>query len=156
MQTNQLPTKTPVESKDNSIGEIILNFELLLGCAPLFLALCNSDVLCLNLVSCKQIDQTGATICVFAAQVANLCESYVGAALQGRQGYEWVLLFLHFLCVLCESTLTGLLGSMYNLYTQFLLASSPSLNNICCIIMGLNLFSVHYLMTRRKINCTHM
>ena len=149
MQTNQLPTKIPVESKDNSIGRIILNFELLLGCAPLLLSLCNTDVLCLNFVSCKQIDQTGATICIVAAQVANLCESYVGAALQGRQGYEWVLLFVHFLCVLCELTLRGPMGSMYNLYTQFLQAS-PSLKNIFCIIMGLKPYSVHYLMTRRK------
>lgn len=37
-----------------------------------------------------QTDQTGAVICVVAAQVANFCESYIGAALQGREGYEWV------------------------------------------------------------------
>ena len=112
--------------------------------------------LCLNFVSCKQIDQTGATICVFAAQVANLCESYIGAALQGRQGYEWVLFFMHFLSVLCELALRGPMGSMYNLYTQFRQAS-PSLKNIVCIVMGLKLYSVHFLMTRRNMyNRTHM
>jgi hypothetical protein len=37
-----------------------------------------------------QTDQTGAIICVVAAQIANLCESFIGAALQGRKGYEWV------------------------------------------------------------------
>jgi uncharacterized protein (TIGR00297 family) len=35
-------------------------------------------------------DQTGAVICVVAAQVANFCESYIGAAWQGREGYEWI------------------------------------------------------------------
>jgi uncharacterized membrane protein len=38
----------------------------------------------------KMTDQTGAIICVVAAQIANLCESFIGAALQGRKGYEWV------------------------------------------------------------------
>lgn len=35
-------------------------------------------------------DQSGAIICVLAAQVANFCESYIGAALQGREGFEWI------------------------------------------------------------------
>lgn len=39
---------------------------------------------------CCQIDVSGAILCVLASQVANLCESYVGATLQGRKGYEWV------------------------------------------------------------------
>ncbi|CAK9861115.1 unnamed protein product [Sphagnum jensenii] len=38
----------------------------------------------------KMTDQTGAIICVVAAQIANLCESFIGAALQGRKGYEWI------------------------------------------------------------------
>ena len=37
-----------------------------------------------------QTDTLGAVICVVAAQVGNLCESFVGAALQGQKGYEWV------------------------------------------------------------------
>jgi len=35
-------------------------------------------------------DTIGAVICVIAAQVGNLCESFVGAALQGQNGYEWL------------------------------------------------------------------
>lgn len=35
-------------------------------------------------------NQSGAVICVVAAQVANFCESYIGAALQGREGLEWI------------------------------------------------------------------
>ncbi|XP_073394447.1 protein VTE6, chloroplastic [Physcomitrium patens] len=35
-------------------------------------------------------DQFGAVICVLAAQVANFCESYIGAALQGREGFKWI------------------------------------------------------------------
>ncbi|KAG0618828.1 hypothetical protein M758_4G094500 [Ceratodon purpureus] len=35
-------------------------------------------------------DQSGAITCVLAAQVANLCESYIGAGLQGRKGFEWI------------------------------------------------------------------
>jgi uncharacterized membrane protein len=37
-----------------------------------------------------QTDQTGAIICVVAAQIANLCESFIGAALQGHESYEWI------------------------------------------------------------------
>lgn len=32
----------------------------------------------------------GAIICVVAAQVANICESFIGAALQDQKGSEWV------------------------------------------------------------------
>ena len=39
-----------------------------------------------------QTDVPGAVICVVAAQVANLCESFIGAALQDRKGSEWVCL----------------------------------------------------------------
>lgn len=35
-------------------------------------------------------DQSGAFICVLASQVANFCESYIGAGLQGRKGFEWI------------------------------------------------------------------
>ncbi|XP_024392744.1 protein VTE6, chloroplastic [Physcomitrium patens] len=35
-------------------------------------------------------DLPGAIICVGAAQVANLCESFIGAALQGQKGTEWI------------------------------------------------------------------
>lgn len=38
----------------------------------------------------QEIDVSGAILCVLASQVANLCESYVGATLQGRKGYEWL------------------------------------------------------------------
>jgi hypothetical protein len=40
-----------------------------------------------------QTDTIGAVICVIAAQVGNLCESFVGAALQGQKGYEWVQIY---------------------------------------------------------------
>lgn len=35
-------------------------------------------------------DVSGAVICVVAAQVANLCESFIGAALQDQKGSEWI------------------------------------------------------------------
>lgn len=35
-------------------------------------------------------DLSGAVICVVAAQVANLCESFIGAALQDQPGSEWI------------------------------------------------------------------
>ena len=31
-----------------------------------------------------------AVICVVAAQIANLGESFIGAALQGKEGFRWV------------------------------------------------------------------
>jgi uncharacterized membrane protein len=42
---------------------------------------------------CVQTDVAGAVMCVVAAQVANLCESFIGAALQDQKGSEWVCLF---------------------------------------------------------------
>lgn len=39
-----------------------------------------------------QTDVSGAVICVLAAQVANLCESFIGAAFQDQKGFEWVCL----------------------------------------------------------------
>jgi uncharacterized membrane protein len=46
----------------------------------------------LSAVACalNLTDQTGTVICVVTAQIANLCESFIGAALQGHEGYEWV------------------------------------------------------------------
>lgn len=46
----------------------------------------------LVLFMCVQTDVSGAVICVVAAQVANLCESFIGAALQDQKGSEWVRL----------------------------------------------------------------
>ncbi|KAH9549021.1 hypothetical protein CY35_11G118500 [Sphagnum magellanicum] len=45
----------------------------------------------LSAVACalNLTDQTGTVICVVTAQIANLCESFIGAALQGHEGYEW-------------------------------------------------------------------
>ncbi|RVW81940.1 Protein VTE6, chloroplastic [Vitis vinifera] len=37
-----------------------------------------------------QIDAVEAVICVVAAQIANLGESFIGAALQGKEGFRWV------------------------------------------------------------------
>jgi uncharacterized membrane protein len=50
----------------------------------------------LSAVACalNLTDQTGTVICVVTAQIANLCESFIGAALQGHEGYEWVLTLL--------------------------------------------------------------
>jgi uncharacterized protein (TIGR00297 family) len=47
----------------------------------------------LSAVACalNLTDQTGTVICVVTAQIANLCESFIGAALQGHEGYEWSL-----------------------------------------------------------------
>jgi len=47
----------------------------------------------LSAVACalNLTDQTGTVICVVTTQIANLCESFIGAALQGHEGYEWVL-----------------------------------------------------------------
>lgn len=42
-----------------------------------------------------QVDKSGAIIAVGASQLANLFESFLGATLQGRPGYEWVRLILH-------------------------------------------------------------
>jgi uncharacterized protein (TIGR00297 family) len=46
----------------------------------------------LSAVACalNLTDQTGTVICVVTAQIANLCESFIGAALQGHEGYEWI------------------------------------------------------------------
>lgn len=37
-----------------------------------------------------QIDAVEAVICVVAAQIANLGESFIGAALQGKEGFRWL------------------------------------------------------------------
>jgi uncharacterized protein (TIGR00297 family) len=46
----------------------------------------------LSAVACalNLTDQTGTVICVVTAQIANLCESFIGAALQGHEAYEWI------------------------------------------------------------------
>ncbi|KAL3680666.1 hypothetical protein R1sor_023622 [Riccia sorocarpa] len=38
----------------------------------------------------NQVDSTGGVIALVASQVANLFESYLGATLQGRPGFEWL------------------------------------------------------------------
>mgnify|MGYP000325891302 CR=1 FL=1 len=38
----------------------------------------------------NQVDLTGALICTFAAFVATTGESWLGASIQGKQGYEWL------------------------------------------------------------------
>ncbi|KAL2621579.1 hypothetical protein R1flu_001784 [Riccia fluitans] len=38
----------------------------------------------------NQVNSTGAVIALVASQVANLFESYLGATLQGRPGFEWL------------------------------------------------------------------
>ena len=37
-----------------------------------------------------QVSMSRAVIGVFASQIANLFESYIGATLQDKPGYEWV------------------------------------------------------------------
>lgn len=38
----------------------------------------------------KQVGSHEAIICVLAAQIANLGESVIGAALQEKEGFKWV------------------------------------------------------------------
>ncbi len=71
-----------------------------------------------NWISCSflQTDQTGTVICVVTAQIANLCESFIGAALQGHEGYEWVfpllLPLIHKLLLPCSFWMQDLLDSV--------------------------------------------
>jgi uncharacterized membrane protein len=52
-----------------------------------------------------QTDVKGIITCIVAAQVANICESIVGATLQGQKGFKWVKvpIFL-FHCIWFEIT----------------------------------------------------
>eukprot|EP00250_Pteridium_aquilinum_P028120 c36620_g1_i1 orf=69-1043(+) len=45
-----------------------------------------------SLIACKihQVTVRGAVMCVVASQVANLFESYAGATLQDKEGFEWL------------------------------------------------------------------
>jgi hypothetical protein len=48
-----------------------------------------------------QTDVKGIITCVVAAQVANICESIVGATLQGQKGFKWVkvpIFLFHCIC----------------------------------------------------------
>ncbi|EFJ07635.1 hypothetical protein SELMODRAFT_133256 [Selaginella moellendorffii] len=40
--------------------------------------------------SLHEVDFSGAVICVISSQVANFFESYLGATLQGKPGFEWL------------------------------------------------------------------
>ncbi|KAK1286004.1 hypothetical protein QJS10_CPB20g01726 [Acorus calamus] len=37
-----------------------------------------------------EVDVTGAAICVIASQIANLGESFIGASLQEKEGFQWL------------------------------------------------------------------
>ncbi|KAG8055562.1 hypothetical protein GUJ93_ZPchr0001g32733 [Zizania palustris] len=41
-----------------------------------------------------QVNVSQGAVCVLASQIANYCESYIGATLQDKEGFEWVS--LHF------------------------------------------------------------
>lgn len=41
-----------------------------------------------------QVDVSQVAVCVLASQIANYVESYIGATLQDKEGFEWVS--LHF------------------------------------------------------------
>jgi uncharacterized membrane protein len=41
-----------------------------------------------------QVDVLQVAVCVLASQIANYVESYIGATLQDKEGFEWVS--LHF------------------------------------------------------------
>lgn len=41
-----------------------------------------------------QVDVSQVVLCVLASQIANYVESYIGATLQDKEGFEWVS--LHF------------------------------------------------------------
>lgn len=47
----------------------------------------------------EQINVPKAVICVLAAQIANLGESMIGAALQEKEGFRWVGHYLTQTCI---------------------------------------------------------
>lgn len=59
-----------------------------LGVYELNLCNCASDLLFIFII--EQVGSHEAIICVLAAQIANLGESIIGAALQEKEGFKWV------------------------------------------------------------------
>jgi hypothetical protein len=45
---------------------------------------------CENIFFLHKVNITQAAVCVVASQIANFGESYIGAVLQDKEGFQWV------------------------------------------------------------------